>query len=92
MGVKVKFYENLREILGKKEIEESAESVGELLEKLAEKSESLREELFVNDEGKELKNYVGLLVNGRGIESLEGLDTELEDGDTVSIIRPIAGG
>ena len=39
-----------------------------------------------------LKDIFIVLVNGRRIDNLEGLDTPLKDGDEVSIFPPVAGG
>lgn len=36
--------------------------------------------------------YIRLMVNGRDIAFLNRLDTELEDGDDVLILPPVAGG
>lgn len=33
-----------------------------------------------------------ILVNGRNIDTLDGLDTKLREGDVVSLIPPFAGG
>ena len=33
-----------------------------------------------------------ILVNGRNIDTLEGLDTQLRDGDSVTLLPPFAGG
>ncbi len=41
--------------------------------------------------GTELSAYV-VLLNGRNIRLLNGLDTPLQDGDRVTIMAPFAGG
>jgi len=38
------------------------------------------------------KKTIKIFVNGRDIEFLDGLSTNLKDGDEVSLIPPIAGG
>jgi molybdopterin synthase sulfur carrier subunit len=42
-------------------------------------------------EGK-LRRYIKVLVNGRGLHVLRGLDTPLSDGDVVALFPPVAGG
>jgi molybdopterin converting factor small subunit len=41
--------------------------------------------------GRELRKDLRLLVNGRDIAFLNGLDMKLQEGDTLSFIPPLAG-
>lgn len=41
-----------------------------------------------NPEGERTRRYARVLVNGRFNEHLDGLDTELEDGDRVALMYP----
>jgi molybdopterin converting factor small subunit len=43
-------------------------------------------------DGENLRPEVILLVNGRNISSLNGLDTEIHHGDQVAILTAITGG
>jgi len=43
-------------------------------------------------EGDKVKEMVKILVNGRDVRELRGLETELSDGDCISIFPPVAGG
>lgn len=43
------------------------------------------------ENGKKVHSKIKILVNGRDIEHLEGLETEIKDRDLISIL-PIAGG
>ena len=40
----------------------------------------------------ELREYVNILKNGRNIHFLEGMDTVIENGDTIALFPPVAGG
>lgn len=42
--------------------------------------------------GIKLKGGVTVMVNGRNIRFLDGNETELEGGDTVTVFPPIGGG
>ncbi len=93
MKLRVKFLASLYELTGmlKTEVEvPDGLTVRGLIDVLTEKYAKLREELL--DEGGNLKPMYNILVNGRAIEWLGGLDTLLKDGDEVVFIPPAAGG
>ena len=81
---RVKFFATLREITGKREENVRGSTVGEVMEFLYEKyGERFR---------KELEKKSMILVNGRNIEHLKGLETEVSEEDTVSVFPPAGGG
>lgn len=93
MKLRVKFLASLYELTGmlKTEVEvPDGLTVRGLIDVLTEKYARLKEELL--DEGGNLKPMYNILVNGRAIEWLGGLDTLLKDGDEVVFIPPAAGG
>jgi sulfur-carrier protein len=47
---------------------------------------------LVRNERGDVHDHVNIYVNNEGIESLQGLETALKDGDEVSIIPALAGG
>jgi molybdopterin synthase sulfur carrier subunit len=90
--VEVKFFGTLQTIFQDKErrLELSkAANVHGLLDDLCNAPEH-RRELF-NAQG-QLQADLTILKNGRNIAFLNGLDTELGDGDTVAIFFPVRGG
>ena len=44
------------------------------------------------DESGKVREYVILMKNRKDIDSFEGLETTLSDGDEVAILPPVAGG
>nr|WP_181953594.1 ubiquitin-like small modifier protein 1 [Pyrobaculum arsenaticum] len=91
--VRVKFLATLYDLTGvlKTEVEvPDGITVGRLVDLLNEKFPKLRAEIL--DEGGKLKPMYNILVNGRSVDWLKGLDTELKDGDEVVFIPPAAGG
>lgn len=92
MVVRVKLYGIFRHKSGKGEIKISVDSIKDLLKNISEQHEELREEIFDNGKDLVIKDFVTIAVNGRRIELLDGIDTKLEDGDTVMISPPLAGG
>ena len=67
-----------------------AHDVRGLLDELEERFSGLKG--LVRNEAGEIHDHVNVYVNNEGIESLQGLQTSLKDGDEVSIIPALAGG
>lgn len=92
MQVKVKFFATFRELFNGKETEvelENAPNVHQLLNYLC-KSRKCCREIF--DRSGELTPNVMILKNGKHIQSLDGIQTRLEAGDTIEMFPPLAGG
>ena len=47
---------------------------------------------LLHPRGEELSELIYLLVNGKNILGLEGLETVIRDGDTISLLPVTAGG
>lgn len=91
MRVTLRFFATFREVVGQKELErefEDAASVGEVLRELSREHPELE---FYDDRG-ELREYLSVLRDGRDISFLSGDETNITDGDTISIFPPVAGG
>ena len=73
---------------GRREIECDATTVAEALEQAIAVEPRLRPRIF-RDDG---RIWAGVFLNGRNINAREGLDTVLEDGDSMKIVPPISGG
>jgi len=92
MQVKVKFFATFREIFNANEIEielESAPNLQQLLNSLC-KSRKCRQQIF--ERSGELRPSVVILKNGKQIQSLDGVQTSLEAGDTIAMFPPLGGG
>ncbi len=88
--VTLKFFANLRDLTGKKEMKVDASHLKGAIDRASSMlGIDLMEELF---EGERPKKGVIILVNGKNIEHLKGLSTPLEEGDTVSLFPPVGGG
>ncbi|MBX5326673.1 MAG: ubiquitin-like small modifier protein 1 [Candidatus Bathyarchaeia archaeon] len=94
MKVTVKLFTTLRELAGKGEVTVETNNkltVATLLRKLEERyGEEFRE--YVYDENGNVKGFLQFLVNGKSVETFQGLKTRLKDGDTVAILPPVGGG
>lgn len=75
---------------GQGEVQVDARTVREVIEKLEEAYPGFKERLI--DEQGEVRKFVNLYLNDEDIRFLKGLDTEVKDGDVLSIVPAIAGG
>lgn len=89
----MKFFANFREAVGKgQESVEVVTDVASLIDELIGRfGKKLAEQLYEPDK-KRLRETVHILINGRGINLLEGLNTPLKDGDVIAIFPPVSGG
>lgn len=91
MAVKVIIPTPLRPYAGKQDsLEFEARTVGEALQRLTAKYEDLRKHLYTDD-GK-IRSFVNVYVNDEDIRYLQKENTQLKNGDTISIVPSIAGG
>jgi molybdopterin synthase sulfur carrier subunit len=91
MQVTVKFFANFREVTGKSQVTvQDVSTVKELLSRLVgEFGPRLSALLY---ESGELRDTANVMINGRSIHMMDGLETKLKDGDVVAIFPPISGG
>ena len=92
MQVTLKFFATFRETVGSKTIDREfpeGTTVGEVLGTLEEEYEDLRGQLIVDGD---LKPQINVLKNGREVLHMKGIDTVVDEGDTVSVFPPVAGG
>ncbi|AIY90144.1 ubiquitin-like small modifier protein 1 [Geoglobus acetivorans] len=88
--IKVKFPTVFVQITGKRRIEvDGVTTVSQLLEKLFDEYPQLKERLIKDGD---LSPFINIFVNGEDIRFLNGLDTEIKDGDEVAFIPAISGG
>jgi MoaD family protein len=81
----------LRAYAGKQaSVEVQAETVGEALSGLTSKFGDLKKHLFT-EEGK-LRSFVNVYVNDEDIRYLQKDQTQVREGDIISIVPSIAGG
>lgn len=92
LGLRVKFFANLRNVTKVKEVEvEEAVNIELLLNKLVEMyGDQFRNAIF-DDDGK-LRKFFKILHNGRDIDFEQGLKTKLEREDVVAVFPPAGGG
>ncbi len=91
MTVTVRIPTPLRKLTaGADEVSIEAGSIGAMIDNLEAAHAGLKERLC-DDKG-EIRRFVNVYLNDEDVRFLKGRDTELKDGDEVSIVPAIAGG
>ncbi len=75
---------------GEAEVVVNGSTVGEVLSGLETAHPGFRDRLF--DEGGQLRRFVNVFVADEDVRFLQGLETTVDDTQTVSIIPAVAGG
>jgi sulfur-carrier protein len=90
-SVTVKIPTPLRPITaGQSEVKLEGTTVGEILRKMDTQFKGFGERVL--DDGKNVKRFINVFVNEDNIRDRKELETELKNGDTISILPSIAGG
>jgi sulfur-carrier protein len=91
--VQVALFASLREVAGVSVLEVPADgddTVGKVLEALFERCPELREKVM--DEKGELQDAVSVLLAGRNVCLLQGLNTPVGSAERVAVFPAVAGG
>jgi molybdopterin synthase sulfur carrier subunit len=91
MELDLRFFANFRESVGQKTISreyDDADDVGDVLRSLSEEYPEM--DLFEEDGS--LREFLTIMKDGKDITHIEGLETPVEDGTTLSVFPPVAGG
>jgi len=90
-NVTVKIPTPLRPITGgQSEVKIEGATVGEVLRKMDVQFKGFAERVL--DDGRNVKRFINVFVNEDNIRDKKELDTEVKNGDTISILPSIAGG
>ena len=75
---------------GDREVAATGDTVGQVLENLAEAHPETRDQLFGQSGG--LNRFVNVYVNDEDVRVLDGLGTSVAENDTLLILPAMAGG
>ena len=75
---------------GEKEVSADGATVGQVLGSLADEHPATKTQIF--GDGGELNRYVNVYLNDEDVRVLQGLETEVGDGDVLVILPAMAGG
>lgn len=92
MAVTVRIPTPLRKLTNEQDVLSVSQtgSLTQFIDGLEESYPGLKERLC--DESGELRRFVNIFVNGEDVRFLDGLSTQLKEGDEVSIVPAVAGG
>jgi molybdopterin synthase sulfur carrier subunit len=91
MNVELRFFANFREAVGQKELDwetDEGATVGTVLHAVEEEYPGV--DIF--DEEGQIREFLSIMKNGREVDYMDGPDTSLAAGDTISVFPPVAGG
>ncbi len=91
--MRVRIFATLRQLVGEKEEEvrvDAGDTVRNVLEKLVAEYPALRESVL-DDDGN-LQGSIIVLINGRSIEFLDGLNSTIQESDQLALFPLIGGG
>jgi molybdopterin converting factor small subunit len=77
------------EVGGAREVPAEGGNVRELLDDLLDRFPSLRPQLVEDDE---IAPFVNVYLEGEDVRTLDGLDTPVREGETVTLLPAMAGG
>ncbi len=81
----VRLLGGLRDLMGERSVNSDALAVRELLEEISERGGEAVAMLLYDEDGIAPSQDLRVLVNGRSVAFLAGLDTKLQTGDTVTL-------
>lgn len=91
--MRVRVFATLRPIVGSAHVStdvQPGEPVGKLIDEMVTRWPALRTELL--DEDGNLLRRVHVMINGRSVEYLRGLDTVIPPDANITIFPPVGGG
>ncbi|GGW34969.1 MoaD/ThiS family protein [Streptomyces bobili] len=90
MAIEVRIPTILRQYTdGKKAVEGSGDTLADLFTDLETRHTGIRDRIV---EKGQLRRFVNVYLNDEDVRFVEGIDTKLADGDTVTILPAVAGG
>jgi molybdopterin synthase sulfur carrier subunit len=91
MSLSVRIPTPLRKFTGDRtDIEADGAIVSEVIDNLEQRHPGIKDSLV--DESGSLRRFVNVYVNEEDIRFLDGIDTQVKDGDSLTIVPAIAGG
>ena len=90
--INIKFLKPFSDAVGKSElsIDFDGTTLKDLLKVLSERYPNLKKEFYAGND--KLTDYICVFVNDKPISALNGINTELKNGDKILFFIPVSGG
>ncbi|MFE0802285.1 MoaD/ThiS family protein [Streptomyces sp. NPDC058812] len=93
MAIEVRIPTILRQYTdGQKAVEGTGDTLAELFTDLETRHTGIRARLVDEANGDQLRRFVNVYLNDEDVRFLDGIDTKLTDGDSITILPAVAGG
>lgn len=77
---------------GAKAVEGSGDTLAELFADLEARHTGIQERLLDKANGDQLRRFVNVYLNDEDVRFLDGVNTKVTDGDSITILPAVAGG
>jgi molybdopterin converting factor small subunit len=93
MAIEVRIPTILRQYTdGQKAVEGSGDTLAKLFADLETRHAGIQDRLIDKANGEQLRRFVNVYLNDEDVRFLDGIDTKLSDGDSITILPAVAGG
>ncbi|MER6749672.1 MoaD/ThiS family protein [Streptomyces fungicidicus] len=93
MAIEVRIPTILRQYTdGQKAVEGTGNTLAELFTDLETRHTGIQARLIDEANGEQLRRFVNVYLNDEDVRFLDGINTKLSDGDSVTILPAVAGG
>ncbi|MFF2654027.1 MoaD/ThiS family protein [Streptomyces sp. NPDC058045] len=93
MAIEVRIPTILRQYTdGAKAVQGSGGTVAELIADLESRHAGIKARLIDDAKGDQLRRFVNVYLNDEDVRFLDGIDTKVTDGDSITILPAVAGG
>ncbi|MEU9593921.1 MoaD/ThiS family protein [Streptomyces sp. NPDC048219] len=93
MAIEVRIPTILRQYTdGQKAVEGNGDTLTELFADLETRHAGIQDRLIDKANGDQLRRFVNVYLNDEDVRFLDGINTKLADGDSITILPAVAGG
>ncbi|WP_217170586.1 MoaD/ThiS family protein [Streptomyces sp. AC512_CC834] len=93
MAIEVRIPTILRQYTdGQKAVEGNGDTLAKLFADLETRHTGIQARIIDQENGEQLRRFVNVYLNDEDVRFLDGIDTKLTDGDSITILPAVAGG